>query len=503
MSAASTDPTPRSHFELAVLALVSVGLFGVRLFAATRVGFGDSEALYASYALHPQPAYLDHPGLIGTAARAIGWGIAPEPERAHVFTSVLSTLLPWMMAVTCRACGATWRRSLGAGLVFALAPEVGVGLFAMTPDLLLALLWVAVLALAANALGSTPGSTRAAWSFAAAGLLAGAAAAAKASGALLLAGLAVVYAARPSREHGRTAAPWAGLGAGALVTMPIVVFEARHGWPMLHHRLVDSQASAGISLRNLGALIGGQVAYLSPVTALLALRAGRESWRGRDDRTGLLLLVCAALPLSVLVPLCLWSRVSEPHWLAPGLLALVPAGARAASAAPRRLVVSACAIGGAMVAAAYAWVLAPSLLRFAPTAYDPRLDLANELYGWPDVMRVVREEERVATAIPGYERGDVAVVGPHWVICAQLEAALRGELPVGCDTPIRDDFDDWWPRDLWRRAYVVVWVTDTRFSAAPALPQHATLRTHEVRVERGGRIVRIFTVAVLVRAIGA
>jgi hypothetical protein len=491
-----------ARFELAIFTLVSLGLLGTRLFAAARVGFGDSEALYAAYALHPQPAYLDHPGLIGTVARAIGLGSAPGPERAHVFTSILSTLVPSTMVAACRACGATWRRSLMAGLVFSLAPEIGVGLFAMTPDLLLALLWIGALALAANALASPPGSGRAARHFAAAGLLAGAAAAAKVSGALLMAGLAVVYASLPARDHGRTTAPWAGLGAGALVNAPIIAFEARRGWPMLHHRLVDTQDAAGFSLRNLAALLGGQLVYLSPIIALLGLTAVRELWRGRNDTTGVLLLTCAALPLCVLVPVCLWSRVAEPHWIAPGLLALVPASARARSGPSRLLGISSCALGGAMIAGAYAWVLVPPLLRFAPASYDPRLDLANELYGWPDVVRVVRDEEREMRSMPGYKRGDVAVVGPHWVICAQLDAALEGDVPVGCDTPIRDDFDDWWPRELWRHADVVLWVSDTRFPAAPALPRHATLRTREVPIERSGRVVRVFTVSVLVQQVG-
>src|SRR5271166_2548898 len=113
------------------LRAVTAGLLALRLVAAGRVGFGDSEALYASYALHPQPAYLDHPGLIGGIARAIGGGTAPGPERAHVVTSALATLVPWVMALACRASGAPPRRALATGLVFALVPEISIGLFAM------------------------------------------------------------------------------------------------------------------------------------------------------------------------------------------------------------------------------------------------------------------------------------------------------------------------------------------------------------------------------------
>jgi hypothetical protein len=315
-----------------------------------------------------------------------------------------------------------------------------------------------------------------------------------------MAALAVAYTARDARAHARTLAPWAGLATGALVLSPVVSFEASRGWPMLQHRLVETQASAGLSLRNVGALLGGQLAYLSPLVAWLAVRAARALWQERSDAVGVLLLASCVVPLAGLVPLCAWSRVAEPHWLAPALLALVPAAARAAQAPSRRLVVASCVVAGSMAAAVHAWVLAPPLQRLVPSSsYDARIDIANELYGWSEAVRAVREEALSAWT-PGGERGNLVVVGPHWVVCAQLEAALRGDLPVGCDTPIRDDFDDWWPRPRWRQSDVIVWVTDARFGPPAALPDHGILREREVRVERGGRIVRVFTIAVLTRS---
>jgi hypothetical protein len=481
--------------ELSTLVGVSAVLLALRLYASSRVGFGDSEALYASYALHPQPAYLDHPGLIGKVARAIGDGTAPTPARAHAVTSWLATLFPWVMAAASRACGAAWRRSLCAAVVVALVPEMAIGLFAMTPDLLLALAWTGALALAAVALRSPGGSGRAALAFAGAGVLAGVSAASKVSGALLLAALAVTYGSRAARQHARTLAPWAGIAAGLVVIAPVFAFEARMGWPMLRHRLVDTQAGAGLSLRNVGALVGGQLVYLSPLVAVLAIHAARMTWRGRGDAVGVLLFASFAVPAAALVPFCLWSSVAEPHWVAPALLALVPAVARAGIGPPRRLVVGSGALAGAMVAAVHAWVLVPEAVRLAPASYDERVDLANELYGWPDVASAVRlEAEAGRTPV-----SDLVVVGPHWVVCAQLEAALRGDPPVGCDSPVPDDFDGWLPRDRWRAADTIVWVTDARFGPPPDLPTHAMLRSRQVRVRRAGRVVRTFTISVLTR----
>ena len=170
--------------------------------------------------------------------------------------------------------------------------------------------------------------------------------------------------------------------------------------------------------------------------------------------------------------------------------------ARAPAATPRRLVAAAAGLAGVCVAAVHAWVLVPQALRLAPASYDARLDLANELYGWPEVLSVVREEV-AAQASPGLE--DVSVVGPHWVICAQLEADLRGDVRVGCDTPIRDDFDDWWPRVRWHKAESIVWVTDDRFGPPPELPLHALFSLRKVRIKRADRVVRTFTIAVFLR----
>jgi hypothetical protein len=161
-------------------------------------------------------------------------------------------------------------------------------------------------------------------------------------------------------------------------------------------------------------------------------------------------------------------------------------------------VVASCALAVCIVGAVHAWVLLPGLLRLAPPTYDARVDIANELHGWPEAAHAVREEA-LAALVPGSDRGDLVVVGPHWVICAQLEAALRGELPVGCDTPVRDDFDSWWPRARWRRAQTIVWVSDRRFDAPPSLSAFATERVREVPISRGGRTVRLFTVTILTR----
>ncbi len=488
-----------ARVALIAFAAASGALVIVRLVAATRVGFGDSEALYASYALHPQPAYLDHPGLIGIVARALGGGDAPTPRQAHIMTSVVSTIVPWLMALTCRACGAAWRRALAAGLTAAVVPEMAIGLFGLTPDLLLAVSWIGSLGLAAFALRHPPATPLAALAFAGAGLLAGVAATSKVSGLLLVLALGATYASPASRPHARTIAPWAGLVTALLMFEPIVSYEFARGWPMIQHRLVDTQRAAGWSARNAAALLGGQALYLSPGVALMGIPAARSLWRDRRDPIGTLLFSACVVPAAALVPLCLWSRVAEPHWVTPALLALVAASARGTDPPSARQLIAAATLAGAMVVAVYAWALIPAAVRLPSRSWDPKLDITSELYGWPDVIRQVKDDlDASRSSVAAFD--DVAVVGPHWILCAQLEASLEGGARVGCNTPVADDFDEWWPRDRWRGADVIIWVTDTRFGPPPDLPRHATLRSRDIQIRRAGRVIRVFTVAVLTRS---
>lgn len=490
------------------LVVVSVVLLAVRLWAASRVGFGDSEALYASWALHPQPAYLDHPGLIGVVARAIGSGAAPLPLRTHVLTSFAATAVPLLLAAVARASGASVRRAAYAGLVVALVPEIAVGLFALTPDLLLAPLWVGSLGLAILGLGAParPGDARREGALLGAGLLAGIAAAAKVSGLLLMAALAVAYlhcardrAGSDARRAARSLWPWAGLVAGLVVLVPIAGYEARLGFPMLRHRLVDTQQGAGPSLRNLGALVGGQAVYLSPVVAFVAALVGRDLVRRRnDDAASRVLFWSFALPLAPLALLCAWSPVAEPHWLAPPLLALpIHAARRAPGALPflrRRVVTIAAGVAALMTAGAHAWALVPTAARLVPADTDRRADVARELYGWPSAIEAVRDQMKLAATPSDPEGREVVVVGPHWTVCAQLHAALAG-VRVGCATPVPDDFDRWLPRSEWRRAETVLFVTDDRFEGDGSTELPALVRVAEsrVRVLRGGRTARVFT----------
>jgi hypothetical protein len=86
-------------------------------------------------------------------------------------------------------------------------------------------------------------------------------------------------------------------------------------------------------------------------------------------------------------------------------------------------------------------------------------------------------------------------------MCGQLHAALGRELPVGCATPVQDDFDRCYPRAKWQDADTLLFVTDNRFDVdvGALVPTHVEGRRRLVTVLRGGRTARVFVVHVLTR----
>ncbi|MBX3181616.1 MAG: glycosyltransferase family 39 protein [Polyangiaceae bacterium] len=478
--------------------LGSLVLLGLRLWLGTRVGYGDAEALYASYASFPQPGYLDHPGLIGSVARWLGDGAPPPARLIHLFSAVLGGLVPWVGYFAARRSGATQDGALTTCLALLLFPELSVGLFGFTPDLLLVPLWLLALGAAAAALRAPLGSaTQLAWWLLVGGAL-GLGALSKVSMVMLGLALLAVLLSPPGRPQLKTLGPYAGLVTCAILLMPLALWERGQGYPMLTHRLVTTQGEAGFSLRNLGALIGGQLLYATPPFLIGGYWVLRRL-RPLSELTHRLLAAAIYVPLVGLGLLCLWSPVAEPHWLGPAYLAAAVGLGLMPEVATRWLRRSAVILGvfvWALGALLVGTDLAPRLLK---GTYEPRYDLANDLYAWRSGLEVVRQTVTEARARrPG---AALTVVAPHWTLCAQVHAGLAGDVDVGCQTPGGDDFQLWWPEARWAGAEQLVYVTDDRFQVnlTERFPKRRAVARKSSLTLRGGRVVRRVEVSLLER----
>jgi dolichyl-phosphate-mannose-protein mannosyltransferase len=501
MQAANARARTPLDWRLVAALLTSLLLLGLRLDLARVVGFGDAEALYVVYSLHPQPGYLDHPGLVGWIAGLLGSRGPPSPLRVHVFTAILATLVPWLGVLTARVLGSERGRLLHVYFALALLPELAIGLFALTPDLPLAIAWLGTLAAAAYALTRPAGDLRVLLAYLAVGAGAAVACLAKASGALLALGV-FACALRPSElRRWRTLGPWAALLVFGIVGEPLLSWEVEQGFPMLRHRLITTPGEAGPSLLTLARLLTGQLLYVTPPFLVGAWLVARDLFRKEHGGARERLLQLTALSAFVpLVLLCLYSPVAEPHWLGPAYLGLALYVGRS-HAVQRWLRLCCCIVGLAMVTLGWAWVRTDLPVRVGDLlgGYEPRYDPSNDLYAWKSGGALLEDAVQQARKRTGRTP---TVVGPHWVVCAQAELALRGEVPVGCDSPIDDDYDRWLPRQRWAGAATILFVSDSRFDAGTpfTLSEHELVSRHEVEVRRGGRLVRTISVLELDRS---
>ena len=324
-----------------------------------------------------------------------------------------------------------------------------------------------------------------------AGLLAGLACCAKYFGLLLA--LPLLHAAwiHPGR---RLALPGAA-AACALGAAPVVLWNATHGWASLAYHLDGRHTrQVGPSLENLAKLLGGQLAYISPLLLLGLGAAAYTLWRRRQPADRALLLV-AAPQLVAGYLLILAVPNAEPHWPAAGYLPLVVALAVLLPGWLQRRrvrVMTWIALGfSALVALAFHLHVMTDLgLRMMPRrGYQPRFDLSNELRGWP---RVADELARQLRARPG---GGVLVAGCHYTTCAQLSFAARGRFQVICPSPRLDQFDFFPGGDgAHHRGVDLIYLRDERFpfDARQMYRCRQARPLSTVLIRRAGRVVRRF-----------
>jgi hypothetical protein len=454
-------------YRLLIASTLVLGL--LRIHAAHVVGWGDSEALYASYTFFPQPAYLDHTGTIALCLRA--FGVPPVLEDAHRASAFFSSLAPWLLYWSARLLGAPQDRASTISLGALWTPVLAIGLFAWTPDLPLYFVWLGALLCVELAV------RRGGVLWLVGGALCALAASVKVSGLCLVPALVLFL-----RSQGRQARLLASLGLliGAFPFFIIATYEARPGFPMLHHRAL--QAGAGPSPTTLARFVFGQFGYVSPILLVMVGSATVRLVRS-NEISFLRMATMVSVPVLLLVSLL--SEGAEPHWFVPALLApTLWLASSDSSVWSTHLVKVGMLIAAASTGIVYAWVLWPGAMRWVP-APEANANLARELYGWDTVSRAV--QARV--------QDDTVVLAPHWTLCAQLRAHAPPSTRVGCFAS--GDFERWVPRETWATSKHWLIVSDDRF---PLVQPNGTSRTEtwreRIQIFRGGRRIRTFTLSI-------
>ncbi|WP_338662704.1 glycosyltransferase family 39 protein [Pararoseomonas sp. SCSIO 73927] len=388
-----------------------LALTALRLAAAALLPLAPDEAYYWVWGRDLQAGYLDHPPMVALWIAAGTALLGDDALGIRLFGPLGMALASLAVAAAGDALFPDRRPGKWAALLLNAMPLTNAGAVLMTPDTPLFVFWCLSLWAAARLHASGDGR----W-WLAVGALAGCALLSKYTAALFGAGLLLWLVAEPSaRRWWRDGRLYLGGAVAVLLFLPVLVWNAAHGWASFAKQGGRAGAGAEFGLRYVWELLGGQLALASPVLLILCA-AGTglavAAWARRDAGAGLLaaLVVPAAL-------IFLWqatgSRV-QGNW--PAVLYPAASIAAAGFAAARWQRIGAWIGGGMTLAVLLQAGFSPVPL---PRAADPTL---ARLAGWPELARDV-EAARAAA-------GADFVAAEEYGLAAQLALHLPPGMPV-------------------------------------------------------------------------
>ena len=297
----------------AVLIAAILGMALVRLWLAAALSLTDDEAYYRLWALAPAMSYLDHPPMVGWMIAAGRWIAGDSPLGIRLGAVLVSFVGPFVLW---RTATLLFGPSIGRRAVWlALAmPLLAVGGVIVTPDTPSVLFW----GLAGWALAELWASRNANW-WLAVGLCAGLGLLSKYSNLFVGAGIVLWLAfVRPNWPWFRAWQLWAGGALALLLALPVLVWNAQHGWSSFAKQF-GRVGHGQLTGAYFAELVGGSLGLMSPLIAVLAVlglvKVVRSATSAGDQPSAL--LAAGMLPfLAYLLVHALHDRV-QANWMAP------------------------------------------------------------------------------------------------------------------------------------------------------------------------------------------
>jgi len=381
----------------------------IRLMVASHAPLSADECYYWVWSKALAAGYLDHPPMVAVWIR-VGTFLAGDTPLGVRLLGPVSALLGTLLLM--RAAEDLWpqrRAGIVAACLLNATLALNVGAVVITPDTPLLFFWTAALACLARLIRTENAN----W-WLAFGVCAGLAMDSKYTGALLIAAVGLwVIAVPTARRWLRCRQLWAGLLLAALCLMPVIFWNASHGYASL----LKQGGRAGDwnptnSLRYLAEFVGSQIGLATPLVAWLfargAIFAAREA--RREQRAAFLACVTLA-PACVFLQHALGDRV-QANWPAiifPG------AALAAAGLAERSLWRSASGLGFALALAVFLQAAA------APFALPRWADFSLiRLAGWSDLAGYVFVAETRENA--------AFVAADEYGLASELAFRLHGEV---------------------------------------------------------------------------
>jgi hypothetical protein len=404
---------------------ILIGFFVARLLFAFTIGLGVDESYTVAISRDLSLSYFDHPPLhlwiAHFVARALG-----ENALVRVPFVALFFATGWIYY---RLTSALF--SPRAALIALFALNVTPFFFAsagswIVPDGPL-LFGLAMMALAATRLFFPDSVDEASvwrlWLLI--GVALGLAGLSKYSAVLTAAGLAAFVVLSPEQRRClRHPAPYISTIVALAVVMPVLWWNARHGWASFEFQGGRGVPHGGFRPAQFAAMVFGEIAFLSPWIFAPLVAGLANAFRLWQDQRRLFLLCLSLPPIALFTLTPLWGGRGQPHWTMPGwFFAFALMGAwinelGVSVRALRRYALLASALlaaiaGVAAVQASTGWPWA--ILTAGSRFTDPML----EAFEWCDLKNA-----------PIFGQAPSFVISTKWSDAGKIALALGPKIPV-------------------------------------------------------------------------
>jgi 4-amino-4-deoxy-L-arabinose transferase-like glycosyltransferase/membrane-associated phospholipid phosphatase len=260
--------------------------------------------------------YSKPPGI--AFIQAASTSVFGDTEFGVRFFSPLFAAISSVMVLRFFAREVSARAAFGLLLIVTATPLLGVGTILMTIDPPMVLCWM--WALVAGWRAVQPDGKIRDWLVV--GLATGLGFLCKYTAACQIVCWAIFFALSPAaRLHFRKPGPWMALVVFLICTVPVVIWNAQHGWITIHHVAGDAglHSEWKPTLRYFFDFTGVEALLLNPVFFIGALWAAAGFRKFRRDRPLWLYFFCMGTPLFLGYWLYSFHSRVLPNWIAPAI----------------------------------------------------------------------------------------------------------------------------------------------------------------------------------------